>query len=166
MKEKLGILVEKIRGAQSVVIVGHKNPDGDSVCASLALARLIELNFNKTPVCMYDGNFPNILDNVPNRGAMHYFGNVKNVGHFDLAILVDYGTVVNIGGVMPIINSAEYVVEIDHHKNEEPVSDLCLNDTDAAATGEIIFKIAHDLKWVCDSIINDLIMRVVVCHCV
>lgn len=157
MKKNIEIFVEKIKSAKSIVIAGHKNPDGDSVCSALALARLIELNFGVKPLCVYDGNFPDMLDNVPNRGAMHYFGNVKNVGHFDLAILVDYGTVVNIGGVMPMINSAEYVVEIDHHKNEEPVSDLCLNDTDAAATGEIIFKIAHDLKWVCDSIINDLI---------
>ena len=61
MKKELNLLVEKIRGANSIVIVGHKNPDGDCVCATLALARLIELNFGKVPVCMYDGNFPNIL---------------------------------------------------------------------------------------------------------
>ena len=65
MKKNIEIFVEKIKSAKSIVIAGHKNPDGDSVCASLALARLIELNFNKTPVCMYDGNFPNILDNMP-----------------------------------------------------------------------------------------------------
>lgn len=157
MKEKLGILVEKIRGAQSVVIVGHKNPDGDSVCASLALARLIELNFNKTPVCMYDGNFPNILDNVPNRPCMRYFGHVDVDRPFDLAFILDYGTETNIGGTKNIIDSAGYKIEIDHHKNDAPVADLCLDDINAAATGEIIFKIADDLNWVRDETVNDLI---------
>lgn len=157
MKKELNLLVEKIRGANSIVIVGHKNPDGDCVCATLALARLIELNFGKVPVCMYDGNFPNILDNVPNRTNMRYYGHVDVTRPFDLAFILDYGTEVNIGGLKNIVDNAGYRIEIDHHKNDNPVANLCLNDDAAAATGEIVFKIANELGWTRDDIINDLI---------
>ena len=73
MEEKLNILAEKIRNANSIVIAGHKNPDGDSLCSMLALARLIELNFGKNPVCAYDGNIPDYLDRVPGRSTVKYF---------------------------------------------------------------------------------------------
>ena len=33
----LNLLCEKIRDAKSILIAGHKNPDGDSLCSVLAL---------------------------------------------------------------------------------------------------------------------------------
>ena len=153
----LNLLCEKIRDAKSILIAGHKNPDGDSLCSVLALAGLIKRNFNKDALCVYDGNVPDMLDNVPNRNLMHYYGRVDLSKSFDLAILVDYGTRNHIGGVMPALESAGFVIEIDHHKNDDVVGNLCLDDTSAAAVGEIIFNIATKLKWDFDADINNLI---------
>ena len=157
MKHDLKQLVDKIQNANTIVIAGHKNPDADSVCSVLALAQLIELNFGKVPVCIYDGNFPDVLDNVPMRKKMRYYGHVDTSVPFDLAFVLDYGTAVNIGGITPVIDAAGFVIEIDHHINDMPVADLCINDVCAGATGEIVFNIATELGWVRDSTVNDLI---------
>lgn len=155
--DALKILVEKIRGAKSILIAGHKNPDGDSMCSVLALGELIKLNFNKDALCVYDGNVPDMLDNVPLREKMHFCGRVNLSKPFDLVFVLDYGNKTHIGAAMPVVESAKYVIEIDHHKNDDTVGDLCLNNTDAAAVGEILFDIAAQLKWKRNSDVNDLI---------
>lgn len=151
------ILVGKIQSAKNILIAGHKNPDGDSLCSVLALGRLVKLNFGKDAVCVYDGNIPDMLDGVPTRDDIRYIGHVDLTMPFDLAIILDYGSVNNIGGVMPALESAGFVIEIDHHKNDAPVANLCINEINAAAVGEIIFNISNKLNWVRDNETNELI---------
>ena len=157
MNEKLNVFVNKIRDAKSILIVGHKNPDGDSLCSVLAIARLIEINFNKTSVCIYDGSISDALDNVPCRSNVKYVTCLDVNTKFDLAIVVDYGTLVNIGGSIDFIKSANYVVEIDHHINKAPIADLCINDVNAAATGQIVYDIMNVAGWKYDMDVLNLL---------
>ena len=45
MNKNIKILNDKLRGAKSIVVMAHKNPDGDAMCSVLALSRLIEKNY-------------------------------------------------------------------------------------------------------------------------
>ncbi|MBE6460412.1 MAG: bifunctional oligoribonuclease/PAP phosphatase NrnA [Alphaproteobacteria bacterium] len=141
MEQKITEFFERVRGAKSIAIMGHKNPDGDSLCSVLALAHLIEENFGISPVCLYDGNIPENLSNVPLRPRIKYFERVDLSEQFDLAIVMDYGNPVHIGGPRPVVDNAKFVIEIDHHKNENPIGQLCINDDAAAATAVIVYRI-------------------------
>ena len=149
MKEQFKQFIEKIKSAKSIAIMGHKNPDGDSFCSVLALAKVIELNFGLRPVCVYDGNIPDYLDLVPLRSWIKFFERVDVYSPYDLAIILDYGTPKHIGGAKPIIDNAGFVVEMDHHKNDEKVGDLCLDDEEVAATGQIVYDFikSENLKF-------------------
>lgn len=147
MMQKVQCLVEKIRNAKSIAIMGHKNPDGDSYCSVLALAKLIELNFGVRALCVYDGNIPEYLDGVPLRSWIKYYERVDLTQAVDLAIVLDYGTRSNVGGAMPLLDNAKYVVEIDHHKHDEFIGDLVFYDEGAAATGQIIYEIMRAANW-------------------
>ncbi len=144
MEQKIQEFLEYVKKAKSIIIMGHKNPDGDSLCSVLALARLIEKNFGVLPVCVYDGNLPDSLDNVPLRTRMKYFERVDMSTPFDLAIVVDYGNPIHIGGGKIAVDNARMVVEIDHHKNDTPIARLCLNDDKAAATAVIVYQIMRN----------------------
>lgn len=157
MDEKLEILTQKIKQAQSIIIMGHKNPDGDSLASVLAFARLIELNFGVKPVCVYDGNIPDSYDNLPMRGDVRYVGHVNPGMVFDLAILIDYGIERHLGGGLPFAQKAQFRIEIDHHPNDAPMGDLCLNDTTANAAGQIVYQIMQDAGWTHDSDVLDLL---------
>ena len=141
MENKIQEFLERVRGAKSIAIMGHKNPDGDSLCSVLALAHLIEENFGVSPVCMYDGNIPENLSEVPLGTRIKYFERVDLSEVYDLAIVMDYGNPVHIGGPRPVVDNAKFVVEIDHHKNENPIGQLCINDDTAAATAVIVYHI-------------------------
>lgn len=150
-EQQIQILTEKIRGAKSIAIMGHKNPDGDSLCSVLALARLIELNFGIVPDCVYDGNLLDYLDDVPMRPRMRYYERVDVSTPYDLVFLLDYGIAQNIGGTRGIVDAAKFVIEIDHHINENPIgAGLCLDDTGAVATAQIVYDIMRAAGWKMD----------------
>lgn len=140
MDEKILEFFEKVKNAKTIVLVGHKNPDGDSLCSVLALAHLLELNFDVETVCLYDGNIPDSLDNVPLRKLIRYYERVEIVDDFDLAIVMDYGNPVHIGGPRNAIDRAKFIIEIDHHKNDAPIGQLCIDDDMAAATAVIVYR--------------------------
>lgn len=157
MDDKLKIFVEKIKAAKNVVIMGHKNPDGDALCSVLALAKMIDLNYGIRCTCVYDGNIPEYLGDVPLRPWIKYFEKVPTDSKFDIAILVDYGAAHQLGGPAKFLENSDFIIEIDHHKNDAPIGALCLNDDTAAATGMILYKIMRDLDWEYDCAVLDLL---------
>lgn len=157
MNEKIKVLIDKIKTAKSIAISGHKNPDGDSLCSALALMKIIELNFNKTATVIYDGNIPKDLDNIPLRKQACFYKHVPEDAKYDLYILVDYGTRIHLGGAETFINQADFVIEFDHHFNDDVVGSLCFNDTDKAATTQIVFDVLKSAKLEFDQDILDLI---------
>ena len=157
MDKKIQEFLERVRSAKTIVIMGHKNPDGDSICSVLALAHLIELNFGIKPLCVYDGNISDSLDNIPLRHRIKYFERVDMSEPVDLAIVMDYGNPAHIGGPQPFVDNAKFVVEIDHHKNDNTIAQLCLNDDTAAATAVIVYNIIRSGNLVFDSVVSDLL---------
>lgn len=158
MIKQMKLFDEKIRAAKSVVLCAHKNPDGDALCAVLALAQLIETNYGKEVLCMYDGNIPDNLDNVPMRKKIKFFEHIPDNTPVDVAIVLDYGIKRNIGGPQRFIDRASFVIEIDHHINENKVGNLCIDDESAAAVTEIIYKIMITMGWKYDTVVLRLIM--------
>lgn len=157
-KEQINIFDEKIRAAGSIVICAHKNPDGDALCSVLALAHLIEINYGKDVVCIYDGNIPDNLDDVPLRRRMRYFEHIENETPFDVAIVLDYGIEKNIGGPHKFIENAGFIIELDHHINDEKIGALSIDDENAAATTEIIYNLMVVAGWNTDLTAARLIM--------
>ena len=156
MIKKIETLIEKIKNAKSIAISGHKNPDGDSLCAALALMKIIELNFHKKPVVIYDGNIPKELDNVPLRKMACYYTHIPENAKYDLFILVDYGTKLHLGGAEKYMAKADYVIEFDHHINDDKVGDLCFSDAEKASTTQLIYNIARMAKFNINQEIIDL----------
>ena len=157
MEESVKIFIDKIKSAKNIAIMGHKNPDGDSYCSVLALAKLIEINYGVRPTCVYDGNIPEYLDEMPMRSWIKYYERVDLAEVYDLVILLDYGTPKHVGGAKPLVDNARFIVEIDHHQNDEKLGMLCIDDENAAAVGQIIFEIMKSANWQFDKDVLDLI---------
>lgn len=157
MKNDTKLFIEKIKSADTILLTAHKNPDGDALCSVLALYQLIYLNYGKECVCIYDGNVPQALHYIPLRGRAHYFEHLDLSGPFDLAVLLDYGTTNNIGGTRPAIDMAKFLVEIDHHKNDNKIGQLCIDDETADATACLIYDLMMDAGWEYDDKVLNLL---------
>jgi len=123
----------------------------------LALMKLLKLNFNKTATVIYDGNIPQELENVPLRDEVNYYVNIQKDSKFDLFIVVDYGTRNHLGGAESFVNNAEYVVEFDHHHNDDIVGMLCFDDIEKDSTGQLIYEFIQAANLKIDQDIIDLL---------
>ena len=157
MNKNVKIFADKLRDAKSVVVLAHKNPDGDALCSVLAMTRLIEKNYKAKCVCVYDGNVPDYLDNVPLRDRAIYWNKLNTNKSFDVAIVLDYGAEHQIGGPLDAVKHAKFVVEIDHHKNDKPIADLCIDDVNADATAVILYRIMRAAEWRDDMDVRELL---------
>lgn len=162
MMKKIKIFIEKIREAKSIAISGHKNLDGDALCSALALMKIIELNFGKKATVIYDGNIPRDLDNVPLRKDVVFHKNVPENAKYDLYILVDYGTKKHLGEVEKYVNAADFIIEIDHHFNDDLAGNLCFDDEEKAATSQIIYDMIKAAGFQTDQDIIDLLMLAII----
>ncbi len=157
MKNETKILIDKIKSANTILLSAHKNPDGDALSSILAMYQLIYLNYGKECVCIYDGNVPEALRYIPLRGRAHYYEQVDLSQPFDLAILLDYGTTNNIGGTRPALDAAKFLVEIDHHRNDNKIGNLCIDDDTASATTCLLYDLMMDAGWEFDDKVLNLL---------
>ena len=162
MKKKIEVLIDKIKNAKSIAISGHKNPDGDSLCSALALMKIIELNFNKKATVIYDGNIPKELDYVPLRKEVVSHNHLAEDSKYDLYILVDYGTKKNLGAGVKFVETADFVIEFDHHYNDEKLGNLCFDNTEKAATSQIIYDIVRSAGFETNQDVTDLLTLAII----
>ena len=162
MNKSIKIFNQKLCDAKTIAVMAHKNPDGDALCSVLALMKIIELNFGKKSTVIYDGNIPKDLDNVPMRSAAVFHKNIPENVKYDLYILVDYGIKKNLGGAEKFLDSAEFIIEFDHHYNEEIIGNLCFDNTEKAATSQIIYDVVRAAKLKTDQDIIDLLMLAII----
>ena len=157
MKKETEVLLEKIKSANTILLTAHKNPDGDALCSVLALYQLIYLNYGKESVCVYDGNVPDAFKYIALRGRAHYFEQVDLSQSFDLAVLLDYGTLNNIGGTRDALDNAEFLITIDHHKHDAKFGDFNIDDATASAATCLIYDLMCDAGWKYDDKVLNLL---------
>lgn len=162
MMEKIQVFMDKIRDAKSIAISGHKNLDGDALCSALALMKIIELNFGKKATVIFDGNVPRELDNVPLRKDAIFHRHLPENSKYDLYILVDYGTKKHLGEIEKYVNGADFVIEFDHHFNDDLAGNLCFDDEEKAATSQIIFDMVRVVNFNIDQDIVDLLTLAII----
>ncbi len=125
---------------QRFLLVAHERPDGDTVSATLAMARLLRSLGKKITVASSHG-VPEVFKYLPDwRDAKSDF----LVGDFDAIILIDNGDLKRTGYAERIIAAKTRgipIVNIDHHPKNDIWKYATINviDENVSSTCEIIF---------------------------
>jgi phosphoesterase RecJ-like protein len=138
-----------VEAAKLIVIIQADNPDGDSLGSALALEELLsDLGKNVHLYCGVD--IPDYLKHLAGWDRV----SKEMPTNFDLSIVVD--TSANV--LLAKLAESQYrawvasrpSVVIDHHAGvvcDIPFATLVMNDNEAVATGEVLYKIATKLGW-------------------
>jgi len=143
--ESLSRIVEVLRGAKSIGVVGHVGPDGDALgsmialsvaarsagieaCASFAEPFVVpdEMSYLDTSTLVAPSAFPNDLD---------------------VGVVVDTSVPERVGSMVGALNKAKRLVVVDHHISDGGWGDHVLIDRSAAATTELIYELINELGW-------------------
>ena len=130
MKRNPEAIARCIREAQTIAVVSHVNPDGDTL-GSAAAMRLILAALGKEVTLFCDGEVPDQLAFLP--GADLFRFPTENDGPFDLMLAMDVSDVKRLGSAAVLLNRCRHTAQMDHHSTNPLYAEVNSVDGNAPA---------------------------------
>jgi phosphoesterase RecJ-like protein len=152
-KDQIQNLQQELSTAKKIVIVPHKNPDGDAVGSVIALyGYLIQLGHQVSMISPND--FPSFLKWMENSDLFLNYEKEKEqsdrlIEKADLIFNLDHNAFHRAGDMESILNEVDATfVMIDHHQQPDDFATYTYSDTSMSSTCEMIF---HFLEMMNDT---------------
>jgi len=142
--------INLIKSSNDILILTHKNPDGDAVGSVLGLAGALE-SMGKNAVCFSKDLIPEVFRFLPNISAIK---NDIEPSEYDLVILLDCASFSRTGmdDIKKVATSFKNLLIVDHHPRceyeiESNHSDncVCVIDHHASSTAVLVYNILKEL---------------------
>lgn len=135
----LEAVADVIASSSSFLVVSHIHPDGDAVGSTLSMGLVLD-RLGKDVVFYNAHEIPYNFRFLP--GSDRWVSEVPS-RRFDVTIVLDCGEPHRVGE-LPEHGWGSTVVVVDHHKTFDPdFAHVYFQDISAAATGELIFRLAE-----------------------
>lgn len=138
MPPELGAELEVLRGAPGRwVVASHMNPDGDTLGSAIAMKQLLRaLGHDVLHLC--PDPVPELYAFMP--GASDVFTELP--ASFDGGLVtLDAADLNRFGGLQASLQRLGPIVNVDHHVSNPRFGDVNLVLEDAAATGEVVYRL-------------------------
>ncbi|MHB1135218.1 MAG: DHH family phosphoesterase [Coriobacteriia bacterium] len=134
---------EALRGARSVVIGAHVDPDGDAVGSILGLMHVLDqAGITAVPVLPTEAGLPSTYAFLPGSGR---FLHAAQIDTPDVFVSLDSPELRRLGDAQALATSAETLIMIDHHPDATAGSAIAIFDSSSAATGCLVWRLAEQL---------------------
>lgn len=143
--KEIGELYELLRTPKKIVIVPHKNPDGDALGASLGLYLFLKLKGHQTHV-ISPNDYPDFLKWMPEEDKIIKFDNEKLtakklISEASIIFTLDFNHFSRIGDMKDTLETANAdFVMIDHHREPASYARFMESDTSMSSTSEMIYQ--------------------------
>jgi len=138
---------------KKVVIIPHKNPDGDAMGSSLGLYKFLKNN-GHSPTVLAPTPYPKFLQWLPNNDTVVVFDeNDKSITDliFDAEIIffMDFNTLERIEEIKPFVEKSDAIkIMIDHHQQPDDFPDYTYSDTTICATSQMLYHFFENIEEV------------------
>lgn len=145
-KDQIKEVKSLLSAPKNIVIIPHKNPDGDAIGASLAMYHFLKLSHRVTVVSPND--YPVFLKWLPSeKGAIKFFDRQNNqskkaLTNADIVFLLDFNALHRLGSDMEntVKNYDGTFIMIDHHQQPDPLTNYIYSDTSMSSTCEMVYN--------------------------
>ena len=130
---------------KNIVIIPHKNPDGDAIGASLGLYHFLKGQKHHVNV-IAPNDYPDFLKWMPSEALVLKYDNETEKGNTlienaDLIFTLDFNALNRIGALeMPVTNSKAIKIMIDHHQEPDNYAKFIYSDVSMSSTCEMIYN--------------------------
>ncbi len=135
---------ELLKTAQKVAIIPHKNPDGDAMGSTLALAAYLNSKGHDA-VVVAPNEYPNFLKWLPgNDNVLFYTSNTqkarKAITDATLVFTLDFNHFSRAGDLEEVLdNVTSPMIMIDHHQQPADYATVTYSDTSMSSTCEMVY---------------------------
>ncbi len=141
--EKALKLIEK---SNNILIISHKNPDGDTIGSNLSLRKVLICDFGKNVTSVCADPLPKSLLFLPDSNV---FENKIDPNKHDLIITVDASSVDQLKFAEideKFLKSGKAIINIDHHPTNKKFGTLNIVDENASCATEILYYFFEFVK--------------------
>jgi phosphoesterase RecJ-like protein len=154
----LQVLKEKLEVPQKIVIIPHRNPDGDAMGSTLALYHFL-IQLNHEVIVISPNEFPNFLSWLPTSEKVliyerHVSVAQQKLNTADLIFTLDFNALHRTGDLMGTFlgELKKTFIMIDHHQSPDDYATFTYSDTQMSSTCEMVYHFIHQLGK--ESLIN------------
>jgi len=143
-------ILQTIKQAEKILVNCHSRPDADSVGSALAMSKFLEKQ-NKEVLVVCPDDLPPSLQFLINKYELNF--KKINYANFDFAdwdlfVCLDSADWKRVTANPKVQKPNVDIVVIDHHKTNTKYGKINLIDSDIAATGQLLYKLFSDFKFV------------------
>lgn len=143
-KQDIQDIKQLLSSAKKVVIVPHKNPDGDAMGSSLGLCHyLTKLNHDVQIIAPND--YPDFLKWLPgDSDVMIYESNTEKseslINEADIIFTLDFNALHRTGNMEAVLASSEAIkIMIDHHQQPDDYATYMYSDVSMCSTCQMVY---------------------------
>ncbi|SBW27555.1 DHH family phosphoesterase [Protofrankia symbiont of Coriaria ruscifolia] len=138
-------ILSAVRDGESVLLVAHVDPDGDSLGSAIALGLALRTLGTRASVSFDSDPFvvPRSLTFLPGQDLLVPPSLVPATP--DLVVTLDAGSLARLGALGRVATRARRMVVIDHHASNTRFGDVNLIDADAASTSVMVTDVIDAL---------------------
>lgn len=140
-----------LKASESIVIVGHKNPDGDAIGSCLGLASFLKNRGHRVTVVM-PNDFPEFLKWLPGCDEIVIFDKNESVvttiiEAANLIFTLDFNAFNRTGDLGAVLEqqSSDFIL-IDHHQQPDAYAKVMYSDTSMSSTAEMVYHFIDALE--------------------
>ncbi|GGK33095.1 exopolyphosphatase [Yeosuana aromativorans] len=127
-----------------IVIVPHKNPDGDAIGSTLGLYHyLLKYNHNVTVIAPND--YPGFLKWIPGESTILKYDSQADdcdalIKKADIIFTLDFNALHRTGNMEPVLEQSDAVkILIDHHQEPDDYATYVFSDVSMSSTCQMIY---------------------------
>lgn len=161
MKEVISEVVKKLLSTpKKIVVVGHKNPDGDAIGSCVALHCVLKRLGHESEVMM-PNDYPIFLKWLPQTdGILIYDKQTEicndKIAKADLIFTLDFNALDRTGDMQqPLEQAGADFVLIDHHQSPAAYAIATYSDVNMSSTSEMVYHFLKEigaLSWLDEDI--------------
>lgn len=152
MMENIKELKALLNYPKDIVIVTHRNPDGDAIGSSLGLYHFLN-KLGHTVRMVSPSEYPEVFSWMKDIEKIIVYDvepedSSAVIDRADMIFCLDFNALDRIDKVGELVDKAKGArVMVDHHLYPEPFADFILSDTAASSTCELVFDLIMGLGW-------------------
>ena len=134
---------------KEIVIIPHKNPDGDAIGSSTALKYFLE-KYDHNISIISPNDFPKFLKWMDYKNEIEVFSEnnkcIEKLLNADVIFTLDFNTLKRISKIKPYIEKSKAkIIMIDHHENPDNYADFMYSNPKMSSTAEMVYHFIEGL---------------------
>ena len=135
---------------KKIVIIPHKNPDGDALGSSLALQAFLTKTGHNSQI-ISPNEYPDFLDWMPGQKKIKKFSDaldesIQTIETADIIFTLDFNQLSRIDQLGPFVEKSNALkIMIDHHEHPGDYASITFSDSTKGSTCEMVYELISHL---------------------